>query len=151
DGADSWFRLAILSSVNGRQGEVFRRLIARKEFRTAAHGRTMLADLAVQVGAAGRTDALADVVKAIDGLAGEEKALARALVRSLVSKATPRVREQLTDAASGKAGAILTDLLRDARRVSADPKQKDADRAAAVRTLGLAPFAEVRDLLKTSL
>src|SRR6185295_6106808 len=58
DGTDSWFRLAILSSVNGRQGEVFRRLIGRKEFRTAAHGQTMLTDLAVQVGAGGRRDAL---------------------------------------------------------------------------------------------
>jgi putative membrane-bound dehydrogenase-like protein len=151
DGADSWFRLAVLSSVNGRQGDVFHRLIARKEFRTAAHGQTMLTDLAVQVGAAGRTDALADVVKAIDDLPGEETALARTLVGSLVSKATPGVREQLTGAASGKAGAILADLLRDARKVSADPKQKDADRAAAIRTLALAPFAEVRDLLKTSL
>lgn len=151
DGADSWFRLAVLSSVNGRQGEVFRRLIASKEFRTAAHGQTMLTDLAVQVGTAGRKDALADVVKAIDELPDPEKALARTLVSSLVSKATPGVREQLTGVASGKAGAILADLLRDARRVSADPKQRDADRAAAVRTLGLAPFAEVRELLKTSL
>src|SRR6185437_11334526 len=73
------------------------------------------------------------------------------LVRSLVSKASSGVREQLTGPASGRPGAILADLLRDARKVAADPKQKDADRATAVRALGLAPFAEVRNLFKTSL
>lgn len=151
DGADSWFRLAILSSANGRQGEIFRRLMTQKEFRTATHGRTMLADLAMQVGAGGRKDALADVVKALDELPVGEALLAQALVRSLVSKATSGVRDQLAGAATGKAGAILADLLRDARRLCIDPDQKDADRAAAVRTLGLAPFAEVRDLFKTAL
>src|SRR5206468_929156 len=45
DGADSWFRLAILSSINGRAGEVFRLLLADPEFRTAAHGRELLAAL----------------------------------------------------------------------------------------------------------
>jgi putative heme-binding domain-containing protein len=151
DGADPWFQLAVLSSANGRQGELFRRLVAEKAFRSAAHGRTLLNELAVQVGAAGRKDALAVVIKALDELPVSEKALAQALVRGLVSKAGPGVRDQLTRAASGKAGAILADLLRDARRVSADPKRKDADRAAAIRTLGLAPFAEVRELLKDAL
>src|SRR5262249_48782122 len=47
--------------------------------------------------------------------------------------------------------AILADLLREARRIAGDSKQKDADRAAAIRTLGLAPFAKVRGLLKDSL
>lgn len=151
DGANPPFRLAVLSSVNGRQGEVFRRLIAQKGFRTTAHGRSMLADIAVQVGAAGRKDALADVVGALDDLPEGEKSLAQALVRSLVSKAAPGVRDQFTGAASGKARSILADLLSDARKAAADPKRKDTERALAVRTLGLAPFAEVRDLLKTSL
>jgi putative membrane-bound dehydrogenase-like protein len=151
DGADSWFRLAILSSANERQGELFRLLIARRQFRTAVHGRTMLNDLAVQIGAAGRKNELAAVVKALNELPQGEKALAQSLVRGLVSKAAPSVREQFTGATSGKAGTILADLLRDARRIASDRKQKDADRAAAVRTLGLAPFAEVRDLLRTAL
>jgi putative membrane-bound dehydrogenase-like protein len=151
DGGDPWFQLAVLSSANPRQGELFRRLVAEKEFRATAHGQTILNQLAVQVGAAGRKDALAVLIKALDGLPGGEKGLAQALVRGLASKAVPGVRDQLTGAASGKTGAILADLLRDARRTSADPRHNDSDRAAAIRTLGLAPFAEVRGLLKDSL
>ncbi len=151
DGADPWFRLAVLSSANGRQGELFRRLVADRAFRTAAPGAAMLNELAVQVGAAGRKDALAGVLGALDELPAGEKALARALVQGLASKAAPAVRARLAGAGSGKARTILADLLRDARKVSADPRRKDADRAAAIRTLGLAPFAEVRDLLKAAL
>src|SRR5438552_16267024 len=46
DGADSWFRLAVLSSINGRAGEVSRMLLADQEFRAAAYGRALLAGLA---------------------------------------------------------------------------------------------------------
>src|SRR5213080_2679855 len=59
DGRDSWFRLAILSSVNGRAGDVFRLALADKEFRGVAHGRQLLTGLAAVIGSANRPDEIA--------------------------------------------------------------------------------------------
>jgi putative heme-binding domain-containing protein len=111
----------------------------------------MLNDLAVQIGTAGRRNDLAEVVKALDELPEEEKVLSQALVRGVISKAAPAVRNQVTGLASGKTGAILSGLLREARTIAGDPKQKDTDRAAAIRTLGLEPLAEVQPLFRTFL
>src|SRR5262249_8950880 len=49
DGGDSWFRLAVLSSVNSRAGEVFRLLIENKDFRASGHGRELLGTLATLI------------------------------------------------------------------------------------------------------
>src|SRR5262249_14075959 len=83
DGADSWFRLAILSSVNGRAGEVFRLLLADPEFRAAAHGRALLAALASIIGAANRSDEVAALVQGLDALPEGEQALTKEIVRGL--------------------------------------------------------------------
>src|SRR5204862_7116437 len=48
--------------------------------------------------------------------------------------------------AGGIARAVLADLVRDARKTAPDAKRPVAERVAAVRTLGLAAFADVRDL-----
>src|SRR5262249_2911280 len=50
DGGDPWFRLAILSSVNGRAGKVFRLLIENQEFRASGPGRELLSTLAKLIG-----------------------------------------------------------------------------------------------------
>jgi putative heme-binding domain-containing protein len=86
------------------------------------------------------------VVKTVDVWPDSEKPLAREVVRSLVSRLPAGARGKLTGADGGKVGALLADLLRDARAVAADEKRPTAARAAAVRTLGLAAFADVRDL-----
>ena len=87
DGSDPWFRLAILSSVNGRAGEVFRLLIADQEFRASGHGRELLGDAgdADRQREPQRTRSPA-LVQGIDALPEGEKALGRDLVRSLVAK-----------------------------------------------------------------
>src|SRR5262249_2659033 len=59
DGRDPWFRLAILSSVIGRAGEVFGLLLADREFRATAHGRELLSALAAVIGGANRADEVA--------------------------------------------------------------------------------------------
>src|SRR5262249_48747909 len=66
DGNDSWFRLAILSSVNGRAGAVFARLLADPDFRAAAHGRELLLALAAVIGRAGRADEVAAVARGLE-------------------------------------------------------------------------------------
>ena len=146
DGADSWIRLAILSSAANHAGEVFRRLSADREFRGTAPGRTLLTALAVQIGAANRASEVAAVVKAIDGLPEAEQALAREIVRSLLSRQPAAARTRLDKVAGGRAGAVLKDLLREARTTATDEKGTPEERAAAVRTLGLETFTDVRPL-----
>lgn len=146
DGADSWVRLAILSSAANHAGEVFHRLSADQKFRNSAPGRTFLAALAVQIGAANRVSEVAAVVKAIDGLPEAEQALAREIVRSLVSRQPAAARTRLDSVAGGRAGEVLKDLLREARTTAANEKGTPEERAAAVRTLGLEAFADVRPL-----
>ena len=148
DGADSWFRLAILSSINGRAGEVFRMLLADQEFRAAAHGRELLAALASVIGAANRSDEVAALAQGLDALPEGEQALTKEIVRGLVAKLPVAGREQFARLAGGRAGATLADLLRDALKTAPDEKRPVADRVAAIRTLGLAPLADNRELLR---
>src|SRR5438552_5499717 len=86
DGSDPWFRLAILSSVNGRAGEVFGLLLADREFRATAHGRELLTALAAVIGGANRADEVAALTRGIDALPKGEEALEREIVRNLVVK-----------------------------------------------------------------
>ncbi|HXG10605.1 MAG TPA: PVC-type heme-binding CxxCH protein [Gemmataceae bacterium] len=146
DGGDPWVRLAVLSSVSERAGEVFRLLLADRAFRAAPHGRSLLAELAGQVGAAGRANDLTAVIKSLDDLPQDEKALAQAIVRGLANRPSPAAREQLNGAAGSRVKVIFAELLRDARQTAADDKRTASARTAAIRTLGLADFAEVREL-----
>src|SRR5207302_3659427 len=77
-----------------------------------------------------------------------ERAVTKEIVRRLVVKLPATGREQFARLAGNKAGAILTDLLRDALKTAPDEKRIVAERVAAVRTLGLAPFADNRELLR---
>jgi putative membrane-bound dehydrogenase-like protein len=151
DGDDAWARLAILSSVNGRAGEVFQRLVADKEFRAAPRGREVLAALAALIGSANRADEVAALAQGIDVLPEGEKPLTQEIVRSLVAKLPASRREPFAQLAGGKAGAVLAGLLRDARDIAGDGKLPVADRVAAVRTLGLASFADNRELFRNLL
>jgi putative membrane-bound dehydrogenase-like protein len=146
DGADPWARLAILSSLYRRGGEVFGRLLSEKTFRGSRHGRELLTALATQIGAANHSGDVAAVVQALDTLPESERGLAQQIVRGLLSKQPAAARARLGAAAGGKAKALFEELLRDARAIAADAKRTPADRAGAVSTLGLAPFAEVRGL-----
>lgn len=148
DRTDSWVRLAILCSAKSRDGHLFAVLLADKMFRDSAHGRTLLTSLAAQVGAANQANSVAELVHALEDLPRGEQELARAVVRSLVSQ-QQAVRSRLAE--SSQAGILLADLLREARVTATDEKRKPADRATAIRTLGLTSFGEVRELFTQSL
>src|SRR5262249_29825009 len=147
DGADSWCRLAILSSVNSRAGEVFRLLAEDREFRTSGHGPAMLGTLATLIGSASRKSELATLVQTLDALPESENALLRVLVRNLVAKLPLSGREQLAGAGGGKVGAVLADLLRDALKTAPDEKRPAADRVSAIRMFRLVAFTDVKKLI----
>jgi putative membrane-bound dehydrogenase-like protein len=147
DGADSWMRVAILSSVSGCVGEVFRDLAADPSFRDAPHGRAFLIALAAQSGASGRPDDLAAVLKAVDRPPAGDRTLSRDLVAALLSRMPAAALAKFTGADAGKMGVILAGLLSDARGTAVDEKKTAAARAAAVRSLRFAPFHDVQALL----
>jgi putative heme-binding domain-containing protein len=148
DGGDPWFRLAILSSVNGRAGEVSGLLLADREFRATAHGRELQSALAAVIGGANRADEVAALARGIDALPRGEEALAKEVVRSLVAKRPATGRGPFPRLGEGKAGAVLAELFRDALTIAPDESRPVADRVAAVRTLGLASFAANRELFR---
>src|SRR5262249_29618898 len=94
-GADSWGRLAILSSVNARAGDVFRLLVSDQNFRTSKHGREMLGALAKLIGSANRKSEMATLVQTLDALPESENELLRDLVRCLVAKLPASGRGQV--------------------------------------------------------
>jgi len=148
DASNPLVRLAILCSVGDRGGAFFAKLLAE---RAKAGARDLLPGLVSQIAAANRADEHAEVVRAINGLSDVDKTLAGELVRAFVAKLPATAREKFAGLATGKAGAIFADLLTDARRTAVDGKANPAVRAAAIRTLGLAPFAEVKGVLIASL
>jgi putative membrane-bound dehydrogenase-like protein len=147
DGADPWCRLAILSSVNSRAGDVFRLLAEDKGFRMSGPGRAMLGTLATFIGSANRKSEMATLVQTLDALPESENGLLRDLVRSLIAKLPVFGREQLAGAWGGKVGAVLAELLREALKTAPDEKSPVADRVAAVRMLRLVAFPEVNNLI----
>jgi putative heme-binding domain-containing protein len=144
DGADPWRRLAILSSVNARAGDVFRLLVENKRFRTSGQGREMLGTLARLIGSANRKSDMAAVVRSLNALPDREKVLLRDVVRNLVAKLPASGRDRLAES-GGKAGAVLADLLREALKTAVDEKRPVADRVAAIRMLRLVRFTDVKD------
>jgi putative membrane-bound dehydrogenase-like protein len=142
DGDNPAMRFAILCSAN-HSADLFARLLEDDKYRATAAGKALLLPLVAQTAAANRPTELATLVKAIDALPDSEKVLARELVLALVTKLPAEARGKLT----GKAGAILKELLTSATGTAGDDKADPAARAGAIRTLALAPFAEAKPVL----
>src|SRR5262249_4004646 len=147
DGGDPWFRLAVLSSVNGRAGEVFRLLVADTQYRALPHGRTLLLALAGLIGSASRANEIAALAQGLDPRP-EGRQLARDLARALVTRAPPAGREQWSRLAGARGKALLADLLRDALKTAPDERRPVADRVAAIRLLGLTPLTTQQGLFR---
>jgi putative membrane-bound dehydrogenase-like protein len=141
DGNDQWMRLAILTSTHGRRGEVFRLFAGDEKLRQSAAGKLMLNALAVQIGAANQANELADFLTTMDRLPAQD---GRELMGSLMTKLPAKARDRIKNA--GKSGELFKELLENALKVSSDEKQAVPERIAAVRTLGLAEFMQVRPL-----
>ncbi|HND50966.1 MAG TPA: HEAT repeat domain-containing protein [Pirellulaceae bacterium] len=153
--ADSWLQLAVLSSVGTRRGEFLSLLLADPEARKRPAVQSLAGTVAQQIGQSGAKDDLALLVRTLDLLAAAsadktDKALAEQLVKSVSSK-QPAVQQMLASVDRGAAKEILAGLVREARAVAADATKPEAERAAAVRTLATAGFADAKSLLQTLL
>lgn len=148
---DSHFPFAVLVSAHRCGGELFDQLLGDASFRATPNGQKFLLALAVQVAAANKPGDLATVMTAINTLSLAERSLLRALMLTLVAKASPSNRAKLTTLAGPQASAVLAEALTAARRTAADEKAAPAARIAAIRTLTLTPFAEAEPVLKACL
>ena len=146
-GADPWMRLALASSLFEGAGPVFAALGANTDFRSSNHGSQFLVELAGQIGANNRADEIAIVIRTLELFTGNEKTLGPRVVEALASSQKGESRQRILAAAGGKAAEILAQLLIEARTIAVDPDQDGTRRAEAIRSLRLAPLADVQPLL----
>ncbi len=141
EGADPWFQLAVMSSAGNRRPDLMAELLATSGARSQPHIRSMLNELAVQTGAAGQQNELALVIRQLDTLAAEpeDRPLAEALVRSLVSRQSGS-GELLSGAAAGKTREILARMVNEAAEIAGDETKDPDARTKAIRTLAASDF-----------
>ena len=151
DGEQRWMRLAVLSSSASRGGELLSQLLQpQTEQKRDAQ---FLATLAEQVGREAQPNQVAAVLDAVEKLPSDQQPLAGVAVRGLsqgLAKSKSPLRQQLMSA-GGKAGAVLQTLITQSISAAQDSKRKEADRAAAVQNMALAPFAQALPVLTLAL
>ncbi len=150
DASDRWMRVAVLSSCLGRAGELFALLGADPAWRATKPGRAFLEELARQAGLENRSDQVAEVLQTLEGFPDDQRALAQAAVRGLskglADSGSPLLASLGSDGGS-RAGDLLEQMVDDAKQAAADPGLALPKRVAAIRSLGLAAFDDVVDLL----
>jgi putative membrane-bound dehydrogenase-like protein len=149
DGADSWVRLALLSSAGQCAGELSSLLAADSSFRTRAHGRIVLTALAAQTDVANAPEGLSLVLRAVEGPLAGDPALARDVVLGLLGRMAPAAQARLTGLGQEAASVrtLITSILADAQTTAANEKRSAAARTAAIRRLRFAARDDVRGLL----
>jgi putative membrane-bound dehydrogenase-like protein len=143
DGADVWFRFAIVSSSHGRAAELVRRLHQDRQTRHLSQTREIAHQLVVAVAQSKRDDEISELLKTIESLTVDDASIGFDLSAALLARLPAATRTRLK---SATLDAALASVLADARRVAIDAKQSPETRAAAVRKLRLGDFADVRPL-----
>lgn len=144
DGANTWMRLAILSSCRQTAGELFRRL-GNATFESAA---VFLPQLARQIGSAARASDLALVLNVLNTIPNTRKSIKEAIVKALLERLKGPHRERIVAATGGAAADVLKGILAEAKRQSVDTSLATGERVEAVRSLALGQASEVLPLAK---
>ncbi len=147
DGQNEWVRLAILSSADEGADTLFGVLVARDDFRSTTHGRMLLLALVRQIGARARTSEVSVVLSSLDGLAEKDKSLRDAVVKGLLEKQGDVMRERILSAAGGKAGIVLTKVLKEATAQALNANASAPQRVEAIRSLRLGALADVKSVI----
>ncbi len=147
DGADTWMRIAIQSSLARGAGRVLALLLDDERFRQTGHGGELLRRLAAQVGARGERDAIAEVLAAVRSLPSGDRETGNALLASLgdgLGRSGSPLEATLGDT---EASELFDELLANARSIARDREADAARRAEAARTLALGSFSPDGELL----
>ena len=143
-----WMEWAVLSSLAGHAGEVFSQLAADAEFAKQTEGAAFLQELATLIGRSGQQDDVAHVLKSIEKLSAISQNRATTIVQSLVSGLS-KSQSQLkgTISTNTKAGELIASLIEKSRTKAGDANASPAERAEAIRTLGLSDYEAEKDHL----
>jgi putative membrane-bound dehydrogenase-like protein len=142
DGENSWFRVAVQSSLGTGAADFVSRLLADSELRQAAHVKDFLATLSSQIGRSKHSQDLRVTVGAIDRLSGDDAgALAKNLVIALLDDGSGATTDELAESSSGRVKNIARSLLADAEATALDDKQTTDSRLEAITVLGCGTFS----------
>ncbi len=146
DGADSWFRMAIQSSLGQGAEEVFGRVLADAELRLSPHAQEFLAALATQVGRGQKSDEIAAAAAAIDQLDDDDQSgtLTKNLILALLADGAGASATELIDHSQGRVKETVTQLLSGARTKALDQNEPSDSRLEAITILGCGSFAAQR-------
>ncbi len=147
DGENSWFRVAIQSSLATGAADVVVRILSDEELRRAAHGQDLLATLANQIGRAKNEAEVRTVVTAIDNLEKVDdanEALAKKIVVALLADGSGASTDELLATSQGRVREILANLLTNARTTALNQDEEPDSRLEAIAILGCGNFAAER-------
>ncbi len=145
--AEPMMTLAILSSSVEGSGDIFQTLVADEEFRKSGAGSAFLSSLAGVIGAANQSNDVATVLAGINGLPEADGVLAQTLVAALATAQPEEARAQITGAKGGKAAALVQKMIAQAKEQAFAEDLEVPKRVSAIKTLGLASFAELQEPL----
>ena len=147
DAADGYMRVALLSSLGGGAGEALAALARDAKFRESNEGRDLLGSLATQIGRQQRADDVAELLRTLAALTGENAAVLPLLVQRLAAKEGSPLAQQVSAATGGRAKELMQSLLTSAARTAADENAPLKARIAAVEQLRLSSYADQAEFL----
>jgi len=145
DGSESWFRLAVHSSLSDGVARVLARLLDDENYLMSPHAAKFLAQLSEQIGRQHRAEDVALFLKAIGDLPESNSALGRELLTAMLAHADAQTKQQLAQADAGQINSAVAAILKQARETAANAKAKTAQRTSAIHSLGLSEFDEVSE------
>ena len=150
DAENEWIRLAILSSSLGRAGDLFALAAADPSRRSTSAGRTLLEKLAQQTGLQNEAGQVYKLLGGLEKLAASDQPLAWAVVRALLdglARVDSPLRNELIADDRSVLARLVTQMVRQATDLAGDDGRPADRRAAAVVSLGFAPFEQVATVL----
>jgi len=139
DGADPWFRMAILSAVHPQQARLASDLLFDSGFRRTTHGRQLLVTLIAQVSQSGRLDQIQTVVPDIEQL-DSDPALVQKLLSTLILAARDKTLVRQVAAAHPKVDSVFQQLVGKADEVAVNQRADSRKRLDAIALLELSGF-----------
>ena len=147
DHQDKWMPVAISSSLFQGAGFVFRELTTHDTFLKTTTGQQFMLTLATQIGARQRADELAAVLQSLSSIKNHDATLAPKVMEALVKNIEGEQRTKLLASTGENAAMVLQQLIVESMDISQSPQESTEKRAAAIRSLQLAKFADIKSIM----
>jgi putative heme-binding domain-containing protein len=147
DGADSWFRLAVQSSLSAGAAGFMQLVLNDAELRQSAQGQEFLGALARQIGRGNKDDEIRAVAAAIDAFQGDNilaAELAKCVVQGLLAEGTNVNAIDLAERSQHRTRETVLRLLSTARTKALDTAEPENSRVEAISMLGCGSFSAER-------